>query len=91
MPRQLNIRSDSAFERSHRLARKLGRSVTEVVDSALAEFEARHAPAEEDIFSPEAIAERQRILTELQAEVASWGPPLPFTDHDLYDEYGLPK
>lgn len=91
MPRQLNIRSDSAFERSHRLAQKLGLTVTEVVDRALGEFESRHAPADDDIFSPTAIAARKKTIAAIQAEVASWGPGVPFTDHDLYDENGLPK
>jgi hypothetical protein len=100
MPRELTIRSDSAYERSHRLAAQLGKSVTEVVDTALAEFEAKATllpiakkdTQEEDIFSPEAIAERARQWEAIRERVRPFLKPGATHNHaDLYDEFGLPK
>ena len=99
MPRELTIRSDSAYERSHRLAEKLGKSVTEVVDAALAEFEAQRAASpgqdnentQDDLFSAESIAARGQQWEAIREKVRSWGPPQPFSEHDLYDKDGLPK
>ena len=89
--RQLNIRSDEAYEIAHALARDESRSVTEVVERALRELKARVAP-EDDIFSPDAIQKRYEELRRLSARTAAQKLPGATSDHsDMYDEQGLPK
>ncbi len=43
MPKQLNIRSDEAYEIAHDLARRLNRTVTEVLETALRDYQRRQA------------------------------------------------
>jgi antitoxin VapB len=89
MERQLNIRSDEAYERAHRLARRRGQSVTEVITDALRRAE-EQAPRPE--VTPEEAAETFRILNELAREGGRRKKPGATSDHsDLYDEFGLPK
>jgi hypothetical protein len=88
MPKQLNIRSDEAYEIAHRAAKRLGKTVTEVVTDALRQ---QHGPAAREV-SPEEAAETYRILTELAREGRRRKKPGATSDHsDMYDEYGLPK
>ena len=69
------------------MARRTGKSITAVIDEALAEYEIRHAADEK--------AERFRRLEELVAEIARMPVKDPRSSKeimdDLYDEYGLPK
>lgn len=91
--KQLNIRSDVAYERAHRLARQRKLSIASVVEEALAQFEAApRRPA--DALSAKQIAENKRKLD--AARQAMWGSERPpeglSSDHSwLYDENGLPK
>jgi hypothetical protein len=88
MPKQLNIRSDEAYEIAHRAAKKSGRTVTEVVTQALRET---HGPAAREV-SPKEAAETYRVLMELAREGGRRKKPGATSDHsDMYDEYGLPK
>lgn len=88
MPRQLNIRSDEAYEIAHRAAKQSGKSVTEIVTEAL---RARHGPSAREV-SPEDAAETLKILTELSREGGRRKKPGATSNHDdLYDEFGLPK
>lgn len=90
MGRQLNIRSDEAYEIAHRLAQRRGESVTEVVTNALRRAE-EQPPANSEV-SPQDAAETYRILSELSREGARRKKPGATSDHrDLYDEFGLPK
>jgi hypothetical protein len=90
MPRQLNIRSDEAYRIAHRLAKKHGQSVTEVVTEALRRRESETTRMPE--VSPEEAAETIRILMELSKRSAKAAKPGTTSDHsDLYDEDGLPK
>jgi len=100
MPRELTIRSDSAYERSHRLAARLGKSVTEVVDAALVEFEAQraaspgqdHENTQNDLFSHEAIAARGQQWEAIRENVRPYLKAGATHEHsDMYDEFGLPK
>ena len=83
----LSIRNVNAERRARDIARRTGKSITAVIDEALAEYEIRHAVDEK--------AERFRRLEVLVAEIAR----MPLKDprsskeimDDLYDEYGLPK
>lgn len=89
MPKQLNIRSDEAFEIAHRAAKERGTTVTEIVTDAL---RARHgAPETVREVPPEVAAEIYRILTELSREGARRKKPGATSDHsDFYDDNGLP-
>jgi hypothetical protein len=91
--KQLNIRSDEAYSRAHRLARQRKISVTTVVEQALAHFDTLPKPPPDGL-SAEQIAENRRKLD--AARAAMWGPEGPpeglSSDHAwLYDEHGLPK
>lgn len=88
MPRQLNIRSDEAFETAQRLARRQGRPVTEVVVNALRAYDA--AFSADAGLTPEQQAEYEALLqiARVAAQRARGGAG---SDHsDMYDEHGLP-
>lgn len=91
--KQLNIRSDEAYETATRLARRLNLPTQEVVLRALRKlatesgYEAGELPVE---------VARENLARLREARSAAWGggrPPAGLTsDHDwLYDESGLPK
>jgi hypothetical protein len=91
--KQLNIRSDAAYERAHRLARARNVSVTVVVERALEKMEERPLPIRTPL-TPDQIAENKRRLDAALLEM--WGPEGPpkglSSDHSwMYDENGLPK
>jgi hypothetical protein len=93
MPKQLNIRSDEAYDIAHALARRDNRSVTEIVETALRAMRDR-SEAQEDILSPDAILKRYEKLRRLRARIAASRLPDgsdPSDHSDLYDEHGLPK
>lgn len=83
----LSIRNVNAERRARELAQRTGKSITAVIDEALAEYEARHAAGEK--------ADRFRRLEELVAEIARMPVKDPRSSKeimdDLYDEFGLPK
>lgn len=88
MARQLNIRSDEAYDIAHRLAQQRGKTVTEVVTDALRQEDGKRTvevPADQ-------AAETIRILRELSERSAKAAKPGTTSDHAyLYDERGLPK
>lgn len=91
--KQLNIRSDTAYARAHRLARARSMSVTAVIEQALAKLEDDDGPTGDGL-TQEQIARSKRKLD--AARRAMWGPEGPpkglTSDHSwLYDEHGLPK
>ncbi len=91
MTKQLNIRSDAAYEMAHALAREQNRSIEEVVEKALRAYGSPPA-ADDDLFAPEAVHRRYQELRELSARTAARKLPGATSDHsDLYDEQGLPK
>jgi hypothetical protein len=92
--KQLNIRSDAAYARAHRLARARNLSVTQVVEQALEKLEGRAEGPMSSKLTPQQAAENGRRL--LAALDEMWGPDGPpkglSSDHSwLYDENGLPK
>ncbi|MBP2149452.1 type II toxin-antitoxin system VapB family antitoxin [Xanthobacter autotrophicus DSM 597] len=88
MARQLNIRSDEAFETAQRLARRQGRPVTEVVVNALRAYDA--ALSSDTALTPEQQAEYE-ALRQLARSAAQRAKEGAVSDHsDMYDEYGLP-
>ena len=88
MPKQLNIRSDEAYEIAHRAAKQSGKTVTDIVTQALRE---RHGAIAREV-SPKQAAETFRTLMELAREGGRRKKPGATSDHgDMYDEDGLPK
>ncbi|HZY12983.1 MAG TPA: type II toxin-antitoxin system VapB family antitoxin [Beijerinckiaceae bacterium] len=91
MVRQLNIRSDEAFETARTLAKHFGRTTTEIVIDALREYRSRRLVPSQRITKEEA-EEGYRILKEAAKEFAAGKYPGATSDHsDMYDEHGLPK
>ena len=88
MRRQLNIRSDEAYEIAHDLARRLGRSATEVVEAALREYRGRLRPVELTAGQGEFI---ERVLTLGQKARRELTPGTTSDHSDFYDEDGLPR
>ena len=89
--RQLNIRSDEAAQRAAALARRLGKSTTQIVEEALRAYESAASPVDELGFTPE-----QRrcydTITEAAREIRKHVEPgMSFDDSWMYDENGLPK
>jgi hypothetical protein len=90
MARQLNIRSDEAYELAHRLAERRGETVTAVVTDALRKAEGQGADDRE--VDPRQAAQTLRILMEFSERSAKAARPGATSDHsDFYDERGLPK
>ena len=82
----LSIRNPVVEDRARRLAVRTGKSITEVVDEALAEYQARHAVDDRE----RRFRELDTLLAELDAgPVADPRSSTQIMD-DLYDEDGLP-
>lgn len=92
MPKQLNIRSDEAYERAQRLAKRLGTTTTEAVVRALRRYDSTLPawPSHADL-TPEQAADHARFMEEARRarEEMARGPG--FDESDLYDKDGLPK
>jgi hypothetical protein len=92
--KQLNIRSDEAYDTAHRLARKLGKTTQQVVVEALVE-KARKEGLHASDLAPEVVAARLAGL--LAARERMWTGTGPTTqshrddDDWLYDENGAPR
>jgi hypothetical protein len=92
MQKQLNVRSDDAYARARRLARRLNTSTTKVVEAALARYDRETAtvPTYNDL-SPEQKAFADQLLAMGKAS-RNEGDPNATSDHSwLYDEFGLPR
>jgi hypothetical protein len=92
MSRQLNIRSDEAYETARRISRRLNVSTTEVVKTALALYDRQtsRVPTYEEL-SPEQKAFADQMLSLARAGREE-GDPNATSDHSfLYDEIGAPK
>lgn len=88
MGRQLNVRSDEAYRIAHDLARRLGRTATEVVETALRDYQGRLRPgalsADQQAFVEAMLARGRQARAELSPGATS--------DHSaFYDEHGLPR
>jgi len=92
VPKQLNIRSDVAYETANMLARRLGATTTDVVVRALEDLSRKtyRAPTYDEL-TPVQKEWVDGILA-MAAEVRKTLPPGVTSDHsDMYDENGLPK
>lgn len=88
MPRQLNIRSDEAYELATKIARRTGRTRADVVLAALLSYQ--------EAKTGKKLTRTQRaFVDELMAlahRSASAAGPEASSDHShFYDEHGLPK
>jgi hypothetical protein len=89
--RQLNIRSDEAYARASSLARRLGRTTTDVVVEALRRYESEVEPRNERGLTPAQQARFDRMMA-LSEEAGRHKLPGTTSDHrDFYDDNGLPK
>ena len=89
MARQLNVRSDEAYETAHAIARRTRLTTTEVVEKALRQLEAQ-TPVKDEGMTPEQ-QKRFDALMALSHETAKYKLPGATSDHsDMYDENGLP-
>lgn len=87
MGRQLNIRSDEAYELATRIAQRRNGSITQVVVQALAELDARDLAGEQET-REQKLARWKRLLAE---DRKHFDPNCDFKIEDLYDpETGLP-
>lgn len=88
MARQLNIRSDEAFELARKIADAQHKPVTEVVLNALRAYDTQLSVDAE--LTPEQKAEFE-ALRELSRAAARYAKQNAASDHsDMYDEFGLP-
>jgi hypothetical protein len=88
MTKQLNVRSDEAYRLAHTIARETGRSLADVVVTALRKH-GDSLPKREDL-TPSQRAEYEALMA-LARRTAKHKKPGATSDHsDLYDENGLP-
>ena len=90
MPRQLNILSDEGYDIAHRLARRLGKTATEIVVSALRDYQSQRRIASERVTAEQAEANYGALMASLEAANTK-APPAILGDDEMYDESGLPK
>ena len=91
--KQLNIRSNEAFERAHRIAALRATSVTAVIETALQNYETSIRNLSQRL-TPAKAAENRKTLDAALARM--WGPDQEpgklGSDHSwLYDDKGLPR
>jgi hypothetical protein len=89
MSRQLNIRSDEAYQIARRIAERLNVTTTEAVVRALRDY-GRRVPASREGMTPTQQAYFEDLMA-LARKAARRKKPGATSDHsDMYDEYGLP-
>ena len=89
MPRQLNVRSDEAYETAREIARRTRMTTTEVVVKALRKLD-EETPKTLDAMTAEQRARYDGLMA-IATETAKHKRPGATSDHsDMYDEHGLP-
>jgi hypothetical protein len=88
--KQLNIRSEKAYETAHRLSKRLGVSATRVIEDALLEYEARKIVPSTRVTAEEARAFREKLLRTVLEGRDARKDRRPLDDRDLYGDDGLP-
>jgi len=90
MARQLNIRSDEAYQIARDIAKQLGITTTEAVLQALRNYGSKMRPSL-DGMTPTQQAEFKALM-KLARRSARHKKPGATSEHsDMYDDYGLPK
>lgn len=88
MARQLNIRSNAAYDLAHDLARRLDKTATEVIEAALRDFRDRVVPQRDPASEEEFVEKILACGAQARAELL----PGTTSDHsNLYDERGAPR
>jgi hypothetical protein len=91
--KQLNVRSDEAYERAHRLAKHLGMTTQDVVVKALRALDGEDESATN--LPSETIAQTRAIIRDAVDKLWGGKTPTPWNQKDdddwMYDEFGLPK
>ena len=91
MRRQLNIKSDEAFDAAHKLADNLGITTTKAVELALSEKLNRYINEFLKKRTPEQEQEIYNAISAWADTCSAAANPGATSDHsDMYDEYGLP-
>jgi hypothetical protein len=88
--KQLNIRSEKAYEAAQRLSKRLGVSATRVIEDALLEYEARKIVPSTRVTAEEARTFRETVLRMAREGRAARKDNRPLDDRDLYGDDGLP-
>jgi hypothetical protein len=88
MAKQLNIRSDEAYEIAHALAREMNTTVTHVLETALREFQKKCAA---DELTPEQMAFLTDVVRLSERSAAAARPGATSDHRDFYDDKGLPR
>ncbi len=91
MAKQLNIRSDEAYERATRLARRWGTTTADAVVRALrkADETPRHWPRHDELTEAQKRDHAHFMALASRAKAEMINPD--FSEQDLYGEDGLPK
>lgn len=88
--RQLNIRSDEAAGRAAGLAKRLGKTTTQVVEEALRVYEDSVCPRDDRGLTPEGRRRFETILDIARDTRRQIKPGAVFDDTWMHDENGLP-
>jgi hypothetical protein len=91
MARQLNIRSDEAYDIAHRAARRSGKAVSQVVLEALRDYGRKTSAPGELTPEQKANADALREISRRAAAHMIPGVSLDDVMNDMYDENGLPR
>jgi hypothetical protein len=91
--KQLNIRSNEAHAIAHGLAKRLGKTTTEVVITALRQLDGRRTIPSKTV-TPEEAEANYKMIMEMVTKT-NREHPARFSSEDVdkefYDEFGLPK
>ena len=90
MSRQLNIRSDEAWETARLLAERLGKTTTQVVVDALRAYRDASCIPSTKVTPEEARANRATLMQMIKEANRNRPPGLTSDHSDLYDDDGLP-
>ena len=91
MSRQLNIRSDEAYQIAHDIADRLNITATDVIVRALRAY-GSSMTLSRDGMTPTRRCRVRQLCTEIARKASRHKRPGATSDHsDMYDEYGLPK
>jgi hypothetical protein len=91
MGRQLNIRSDEAYDIAHGVALRTGKPVSQVVLEALRDYGSRFSAPEGLTATQKANVEAIRAAARRASAHVRPGITVEEIMDDMYDEYGLPR
>ncbi len=89
--KQLNVRSDEAYQTAHDVAERLGTTTTEVVIQALREFKSSRQIPSRIVTVEQADANLAALLDSVRSRTLGRTAELSSDHAHLYDDFGLPK